>query len=111
MNGPHRPYQQLAVARHEPGPVLTVRDIRDVEAHVRSTLHEAGLPLGQDQLESLVRCGVRSVLSIERALPRERPLAPVLEATLRQRLVDRWQALQIERSDAAPHVRGAAAAA
>jgi hypothetical protein len=88
-----------------------VRDIRDVEAYVRWTLHEAGLPLTPDHLEHLVHCGIRSVLSFERALPRERPLAPVLTTALRQRLVDRWQALQVQASEAALHTGDAAAAA
>jgi hypothetical protein len=97
--------------RRESDAVLAVRDIRDVEAYVRWILDEAALPLTQDHVEHLVRCGVRSVLSFERALPRERPLAPVLKPALRQRLVDRWQVLQVQESEATLHTPDTAAAA
>ena len=52
------------------------------------------------------------MLSFERALPRERPLAPVLKPALRQRLFDRWQSLQeVQASEPTLHTHDAAEAA
>ena len=65
------------------------------------TLAEASLPVDDRELDELVRCGIDSVYRVERALPPERPLAPVLDTALQEHLVDRWHSLHAERGDVA----------
>jgi hypothetical protein len=77
--------------------VLAVRDVSDVEAYVRGTLDAASLPADDRELAELVRCGIDSVYRIERALPPEQPLAPVLDTALQEHLLERWELLHAER--------------
>jgi hypothetical protein len=76
---------------------LAARDVRDVEALVMDALDETGLPLNSGDLDELVRCGIESVFRVERALSPGRPLTPVLDGLLRERLVDRWRSMHPER--------------
>jgi hypothetical protein len=92
-------------ATRRAGTVLTLRDVRDVEALVLETLDETALPLTRRDMEDLVRCGIESVFRVERALYPGRPLLPVLDGLLRERLIDRWRSLHPE------HVRSVAPAA
>jgi hypothetical protein len=84
-------------AMRRAGTVLTLRDVRDVEALVMETLNATELPLTGRDLEELVPCGIESVFRIERALSPGRPLLPVLDGLLRERLTDRWRSLHPER--------------
>ncbi len=61
------------------------------------TLAATSLPVDDRELNELVRCGIDSVYRVERALPPERPLAPVLDTALHDHLVDRWHSLHAER--------------
>jgi hypothetical protein len=79
--------------------VLAVRDVPDVEAYVRETLDAAELPADDRELAELVRCGIDSVYRVERALPPEHPLTPVLDTALHEHLVETWESLQAERRD------------
>ena len=79
--------------------LLAMRDVRDVEGLVRETLDETGLPLSGRDLDELIPCGIESVFRVERALSPGRPLAPVLDGLLRERLIDRWRSLHPERLD------------
>ena len=92
---------QLRPAGHGFDRVLAVRDVRDVEAYVRGTLDAASLPADDRELAELVRCGIDSVYRVERALPPEQPLAPVLDTALHEHLVERWRSLHAERGDIA----------
>jgi hypothetical protein len=74
--------------------------VQDVEAYVIGTLASTSLPVDDRDLDELVRCGIDSVYRVERALPPERPLAPVLDTALQERLVDMWHSLHSERGDA-----------
>jgi hypothetical protein len=71
--------------RYMPG-CLTLRDVRDVERYVASHLEGMGIgPADQDHRE-LVLTGVQAAYRLERALPPERPLSPVLDQLLEHRL-------------------------
>lgn len=72
-----------------------------MEAYVVGTLAATSLPVDDRARDELVRCGIDSVYRVERALPPERPLAPVLDTALHDHLVDRWHSLQAERGDVA----------
>jgi hypothetical protein len=98
-----RPTPLLATRRASR--VLAVRDVRDVEGLVIETLEETALPLTGRDLEQLVRCGIESVFRVERALSPGRPLLPVLDGLLRERLIARWHSLHPE------HLAGMAPAA
>jgi hypothetical protein len=64
--------------------VLTIRDVRDVERYVDAYL--AALPLPDDELRAAVLGGIGDAYRIDRALPPERPLLPVLDVLLASRL-------------------------
>jgi len=83
----------IPMAPGEPRQVLTLRDVRDVEAYVLRALNETGLPVADSDLGELVPYGVEAVYRLERALPPERRLGPVLDGLLRARLADRWRSL------------------
>jgi hypothetical protein len=78
--------------------VLSLRDVADVEAYVIDTLHEVAIPLDDGDLEQLVAFGIASVYRLERALPPERPLLPLLERVLSARLTDLWGSVQLDRA-------------
>lgn len=80
----------------------------DVEAYVIETIQEAAPQLSDDDLDELVLSGIRSVQRVERALPPQRPLLPVLEKVLAPRLIALAVALEGDRS--APARPGAIAA-
>jgi hypothetical protein len=83
---------------------LSLRDVVDVESYVDDTLTAMRLPVGSRDLEWLRRAGVDTVARLELAMPPDRPLLPVLESLLPQRLMALWQ----ERMAAAPAVGQAA---
>jgi hypothetical protein len=93
------------LAQRRASRVLAVRDVRDVESLVIETLDETALPLTGRDLEELVRCGIESVFRVEQALSPGRPLLPVLDGLLRERLIARWHSLHPE------HLAGVAPAA
>jgi hypothetical protein len=70
---------------HLPG-VLTLRDVRDVESLVAAHVQELGVQPGDEDHTKLVLAGVQTAYRVERALPPERPLRPVLELLLEHRL-------------------------
>jgi hypothetical protein len=72
--------------------------VADVEAYVIDALVEAGLPLTDSDLELLVAAGIESVYRLERALPPERPLLPLLEELLSARLAELWRSVQLGRA-------------
>jgi hypothetical protein len=84
------------LAKRRAGTVLILRDVRDVEALVIETLDQTALPLTGRDLEELVSCGIESVFRVERALSPGRPLLPVLDGLLMERLTDRWRSLHPE---------------
>ena len=63
--------------------VLTIRDVCDVERHVAAYFE--GLSLPAAQLRATVLGAVGDAYRIDRALPPERPLVPVLDAVLEMR--------------------------
>jgi hypothetical protein len=69
----------------------------DVEAYVRETIHQAALP---PDIE-LIAAGIGSVKRLERAMPPQQPLRPVLENVLVPRLIELSSAREVERSTAA----------
>lgn len=93
------------LAERRSGPRLAARDVSDVEGLVIETLGETALPLSRRDLDELIRCGIESVFRVERALSPGRPLMPVLDGLLRERLIDRWNSLHPE------HLGGVAPAA
>lgn len=66
--------------------VVALRDIPDVEAFVTSALERLALPVRGEHSDRLVLAGVDAVFRVDRSVPREHPLAPVLEGTLEQGL-------------------------
>lgn len=66
--------------------VLVLRDVRDVEAFVARTLSSLQTHLTSEETIRLVRAGVKDAWRIERALPPDRRLLPILEDVLAQRL-------------------------
>jgi hypothetical protein len=82
--------------------VLTLRDVVDVEVYVFETIREAALPVRDEDLDELVRAGVESVRRVERALPPQWPLLPVLDTVLSPRLVELAGAAALQRSSPAP---------
>ncbi len=70
---------------------LGLRDISDVETYVGDTLAGMRLPTGARDTEWLHRAGVATVARLELALPPDRPLTPVLDSLLPQRLMALWQ--------------------
>jgi hypothetical protein len=72
-------------------PTLSVRDVTDVETYVGDTLAGMRLPAGSRDAEWLRRAGVATVTRLELAMPPERPLLPVLESMLPERLMALWQ--------------------
>ena len=66
--------------------VLTLRDVRDVESYVAAHLEARGIGPADEDHRELVLTGVQAAYRVERALPPERPLSPVLELLLEQRL-------------------------
>jgi hypothetical protein len=70
---------------------LSLRDISDVEAYVGDTLAGMRLPTGSRDTEWLHRAGIATVARFEQALPPERPLAPMLDSLLPERLMALWQ--------------------
>jgi hypothetical protein len=105
LPGPTAFLPRPLAATRRAGTVLTLRDVRDVEAFVMQTLDDTALPLTALDLEELVPCGIESVFRVERALSPGRPLLPVLDGLLRERLIHSWRALHPE------HVRSTAPAA
>jgi hypothetical protein len=67
------------------------RDVTDVETYVDDTLAGLRLPAESGEREWLHRAGVATVARLELAMPPERPLLPVLESQLPQRLLALWQ--------------------
>jgi hypothetical protein len=78
-------------------PVLTLRDVVDVQAYVTWTIERAGLSPDDGERGGLIRAGVECAFRLERALPPERPLLPVLEQLLAATLVDLSAASESER--------------
>jgi hypothetical protein len=60
--------------------VLSLREVEDVEYHV--ALRFEGLPLAPLDRDSIVLHGIAYACRIDRALPPEQPLRPVLDAVL-----------------------------
>jgi hypothetical protein len=73
-------------ARRQWPRVLVLRDVRDVEAYVARTLSSLQIHVTREETVRLVRAGVKDAWRIERALPPDRRLLPVLEDVLAQRL-------------------------
>jgi hypothetical protein len=73
--------------RRLPG-VLALRDIPDVEQHVTSALERLSLPVVGEYSDRLVLAGVDAVFRVDRSVPREHPLAPVLDGVLEQGLLE-----------------------
>jgi hypothetical protein len=78
---------------------LALRDLRDVEAYVIATLHRGALPLADGDLDRLVAQGIQSVYRLERALPPQQPLLPLLEQVLSARLAELWRSIELDRAD------------
>jgi hypothetical protein len=89
--------------------ILSLRDVGDVEAYVIDTIHEAELPLSDRHLDVLVAACIESIYRLERALPPQRPLLPLLQKVLLPRLVELWGSLELD--TAAPTQPAAAIAA
>jgi hypothetical protein len=68
--------------------VLALRDITDVEGLVTSTLARLSLPVHGATSDRLVLAGVEAVFRIDRSVPREHPLGPVLDGMLEQGLLE-----------------------
>jgi hypothetical protein len=68
--------------------VIALRDIRDVEGLVISTLERLALPVEGEHSDRLVRAGVEAVFRVDRSVPRDHPLAPVLDGMLEQRMLE-----------------------
>ena len=88
---------RLAPAGTRSNRVPTLRDVVDVEAYVIGTLHEAALTPTDGELAELVASGIESVYRLERALPPDQPLLPVLEKVLSKRLVELWSYVRADR--------------
>jgi hypothetical protein len=68
--------------------VVAVRDIPDVEGLVTSALERMSLPVEGERSDRLVLAGVDAVFRVDRSVPREQPLAPVLDGMLEQNLLE-----------------------
>ena len=66
------------------------RDVVDVDVYVSDTLAMLGLPIDPRDAEWLMRAGVATVARLELAMPPERPLRPVLDSLLPERLLGLW---------------------
>ena len=71
--------------RYLPG-VLILRDVRDVESYVAGCVRELGVGPATAGHREMVLAGVQMAYRVERALPPERPLRPVLEPLLAHQL-------------------------
>jgi hypothetical protein len=87
--------------RRRISPLLTIRDVVDVEAYVLGTIHRSALSASDGQLDELIAAGIASVQRLERAMPPQRPLRPVLENVLAARMIELSSARESERSTAA----------
>jgi hypothetical protein len=67
-----------------------------MEAYVIHTLREAKLAQIDGALEELVAAGIESVYRLERALPPERPLRPLLDEVLSGRLAELWRSAHVD---------------
>ena len=65
---------------------LHLRDVRDLEAYVGDVVARIGVLRGSGFYEPLVRLGVGCAYRVERALPPESSLRPVLDDVLGERL-------------------------
>jgi hypothetical protein len=81
-------YGDRAVDRRLPG-MLTLRDVADVEARVTETLEALRLSLDAADFDALVLDAIGIAGRIERALPPDQALEPVLQAVLDDRLRSR----------------------
>jgi hypothetical protein len=95
--------------RYLPG-VLALRDVRDVESCVATSVQNLGVGPTDEDHKQLVLAGVQSAYRVERALPPERPLRPVLEPLLEHRLASERSRLQRTAAAAQPGDELAAAA-
>jgi len=77
--------------------VVSIRDIRDVEHLVTSTLERLSLPTHGERSDHLVLAGVDAVFRVERSVPREHPLGPILDGVLEQGLLELDRDRQEER--------------
>jgi hypothetical protein len=69
--------------------ILTLRDVADVEDYVAGQLQDLGVGHADEGYQDLVLAGVETAYRIERALPPEIPLRPVLDPLLGRRLAAR----------------------
>jgi hypothetical protein len=83
-------------ARGRSTALLSLRDVRDIEAYVIETIFEAGFELSDGDLDELVASGIESVYRLERALPPQQPLLPVLDNLLPPRLAELCRALDLD---------------
>ena len=63
--------------------VLRLRDLEDVESHVAARFD--ALPLSSLERDDLIMHGISYACRIDRALPPEQPLGPVLDVMLDRR--------------------------
>jgi hypothetical protein len=77
--------------------VVSIRDIRDVEQFVTSTMERLSLPTRGERSDRLVLAGVDAVYRVERSVPREHPLGPILNGLLEQGLLEMDRDRQEER--------------
>jgi hypothetical protein len=68
--------------------VVALRDISDVERLVTSTLERLSLPVHGADSDRLVLAGVEAVFRVDRSVPREHPLGPVVDGMLEQNLLE-----------------------
>lgn len=87
-----------AFTGRRPARILSLRDVADVEAYVIETIHESALSLSDGEFDELVASGIESVYRLERALPPQRPLLPLLDKLLSPRLAELWGARDHERA-------------
>ena len=78
--------------------ILSLRDVADVEAYVIETIHESALSLSDGEFDELVASGIKSVYRLERAVPPQRPLLPLLDNLLSARLAELWGARELDRA-------------
>jgi hypothetical protein len=83
MNQPPAPTLSRRLPR-----VVSIRDIRDVEQLVTSTMERLLLPTRGERSDRLVLAGVDAVYRVERSVPREHPLGPILDGVLEQGLLE-----------------------
>lgn len=68
--------------------VLALRDIPDVEGLVTTTLERLALPVQGERSDRLVDAGIEAVFRVDRSVPSDHPLAPVLDGMLEQGLLE-----------------------